>query len=235
MSLIKSITFNTIVASDKSNPLFILQKSIISSEGYAVQNFCGVNTIYTIDSRNNKFALSEDDISSNISFSIPTGNYTLSTFITALQTALNTNGTDTYTVTNNSLINKITISSTTKVFKIIDIANNCYYECGFGLSSAYALSQIASNTFDFSGLKLIYITSNSLGYGQSLCCQKNLNVICSINVDTPYLGVITYSPSPVFISSQISEINSIEFSMYDERFRQLTISNDWSLSLLFQI
>jgi hypothetical protein len=211
-AVIKSLTFNTITAYNKSNPLFTLPNPLISSDGYAVQSFSGINSFYTIDSRNSAIAFIEDDEpTATITFNIPTGNYTLNTFIAALQTGLNANGTDTYTVTNNTLTNKITITGTSKTFKIVYVPSNCYYESGFEVSSAFALAHTATSTYDLSGIKTIYISSNSLGYGQSLIVNKNLNIICSISVSTPYLGVISYNPSIVFISSQISEISSIEF------------------------
>lgn len=238
----KSMTFNTVTASDRSHPLFTLYNPIISADAYCVQNFMGVNNFYNIDDRNNAFSFSEYildqdlvDISSTILFSIPIGNYTLNTFMTALQTSLNSNGTQIYTVTNNSLTNKISITGATLNFKLLSVPNNCYYELGYSTFNTYSSSQTAACTYDFSGLKNIYIVSNSLGYGQSLACGKNLNIIASIPVISPYLGVISYIPPQNFVSSNISEINSIEFSLYDERFRNLTVSTDWSMTLMFVI
>ena len=237
-TLIKSLTFSTVVSDNnsKSSPAWYLDRPIQLSEGYAVKSFQGVNTIYNIDSRNNRFSFNESTSSGTVrTFTIPSGNYTISTFMAALKTGLDTEGTVVYTVTNNTLINKITITSASTTFKILPITYNCYYEAGFEISADFAISQTATNTFDLSGLKAINIVSNAFGAKDSIVVNKNLNVICSIPIETGYLGVINYSPPIVFIDSQITSISAFEFAIYDERFRPLTLSNDWSLSILFEL
>ena len=195
-----------------------------------------MNTVYNIDSRNNRFSFNESTSSGTVrTFSIPDGNYTISTFMAALKTGLDAQGTVVYTVTNDTLINKITITSASTTFKILPIANDSYYEGGFSVSTDFAISQTASSTFDLSGLKAINIVSTAFGNKDSIVVNKNLNVICSIPIEVGYLGVINYNPPICFIDSQINSISAFEFICYDSRFRPLTLRNDWSLCILFQL
>jgi hypothetical protein len=138
-------------------------------------------------------------------------------------------------VTNNSLTNIITITGASKQFKVLPILNNCYYEAGFDVSGSFNISQVATSTYDLSGLKEINIVCNSFGTGNSVVVNKNLNVICSIPISVGYLGVISYSPPICFIDSQIQSISAFEFILTDERYRLLTVQNDFSLTLLFEV
>lgn len=238
-TFIKSITFSSISSdnNNKSQPTYYLKdRPIEISEGYCVQSFQGVNTVLNIDSRNNRFAFLEDDSPGvTRSFTIPQGNYTITTFLAAIKSGLDINGTVIYTVTNNTLINKITISGASKQFRIIPTSSDCYYECGFIISPSFNITQIATNTYDLSGLKTIHILCNSFGSGNSIICNRNMNIICSIPVECPYLGVINFNPNIVFIDSQITSISAFEFIFLDERFRVLEMQNDHHLKLLFEV
>ena len=233
-AVITTMTFNTITTFDNSSPEFILEKPIYSAEGYAVQNFFSTNSFYTIDKRNNKLSFSEENTPEVIRIvTIPNGNYTVNTFMTQLKTLLDAEGTAVYTVTKSDLTNLITISAT-EDFKILSIPNDVYRESGFTVSTSFESTQIATNVYDFSGLKVINIGSSNFGYN-SIVVNKSLNIICSIPVQVPSLGVITYSPSPIFISTNIAEMNSVQFLLYDEHFRLITSNSPWQITLLFQI
>jgi hypothetical protein len=108
----KSLTFSTIVSNNQnsSNPTYFFP-SLFRVEAYSVSSFCGVNNIYTINSRNNNFSFQEST-STIYNAIVPSGNYTLSTFTIALGTAMSASGTGTYTVANNETTNVLTITST---------------------------------------------------------------------------------------------------------------------------
>jgi hypothetical protein len=235
--IIKQYTFQTISSnnSNTSNPFYFLSSSPGDNGGFSVGNFTGIQCVNLIDSRNNTLQFSETDTSSTTRVvKIPTGDYTLSTLLTAIGAGMTSAGTVTYTATVNSLTNLITISSS-KAFKIFTASNNIYYEIGYSTSSAFATSQTASKIYDLSGLKQIHIVSSSFGASNSILVNTNYTVICSIPISSPFLGVIRDEPSPQFIDSQINDLNSISFSLLDERKRTLTMSKDWSLQIYFRL
>ena len=99
-TFIKSLTFSTVVSDNnsKSSPAWYLDKAIQLSEGYSIKSFQGVNTIYNINSRNNRISFNESVTPGTVrTFTIPSGNYTISTFMVALKTGLDTEGTVIYT------------------------------------------------------------------------------------------------------------------------------------------
>lgn len=230
---ITQLTFNTINSNNRStsNPLYFIPNPIDNIKQYAFSSFSGVNTVNVIDSRNNIINFSETTSSSTIrNVVIPVGNYTLSTLGTALKTGLDAAGTGTFTISTNSLTNIITIASTVN-FKLLDCSNNIYYEIGFVASTAFAASQVASSIYDLSGLKNITLVSSSFGQRNSILVGSNYTVIGTIPVSTPFLGVISFIASPIFVDCQVNELNSASFMLLDERMRVLTVNNDWSLSL----
>ena len=233
----RALTFNTIFSNNnnRSTPNFYCEKPIENAQGYSVQSFYGINNFYNIDFRNNLFCFNESDSVGTVrSFILPDGNYTISTFMTALKTGLDLSGSVVYTVSNNTLTNIITITAS-KSFKILPIPNNCYYEGGFDVSTSFSISQTASSTFDLSGVKILNIVCASFNTGNSTFVNKPLNVIASIPIETPYLGVVNYQPNIAFIDTEIHNVSAFEFQIYDERLRKLNINNDYQLTLLFEM
>lgn len=236
--MFKRLTFSSYLSNnaDNNNPTFYLNTPISQIEGYSFQNFSGINTIYNIDSRNNTLNFIEDDSSSTIrSITIPTGNYTISSFLTSLSSLFTAAGTVVYTATNDTLVNKITITGASKTFKIVNSSNFCL-ESGFVSSASFAISQTAANTFDLSGIKILNLVCYSFGNTNSVLVNRNYNVIQSIPITTPYLGVIDFqSNSDIFITSQIQELNVCQFSLLDELARPVQINSPWSVSIVFNI
>lgn len=233
MSEIKQITFNSIVKNYNLNPV------INNAEAFAVSGFYGVNTVYNVDARNNRLYFIEFDTISTIrSITVPVGNYTITSLITQINTSMTAAGTNVYTLTNNTLINIITITAATKTFNLVAGPNDLYYELGFDSSvftTNVALTAVATNTFDMSGLKCLNIISSSFGTGVNVICGINKSVLASIPINVPYLGVISYIPPIQFITSQISSLSNLDLIFTDERLRIITLNSGYILTLLLRI
>lgn len=78
------------------------------------------NTLYNVDSTNNTFVFQETGESST-TVTLTAGNYSITSMITALQTALDaaSPNTRTYTITTNTITNKLTITGSAGTFKVI--------------------------------------------------------------------------------------------------------------------
>ena len=74
-------------------------------------------TEYLINDSNNKIHFSDDG--TEYVATITNGNYTISTLVTAIKNAMETVGTSTFTVTNDSVTNKITIVSSGSTFSLL--------------------------------------------------------------------------------------------------------------------
>lgn len=237
MALNKQFTFSTFLSNNKSSvqPTFFINPPIKSIDSFIISSFTGVNNCYTFDSRNNNILVQETGEVAFLAI-IPTGNYTITTLLSTLSTIL-TNGSpslSTYVATKSDLTNIITITSSNKTFTITDTVNNAYYEIGFlNINSTAALSQVTSNQFDLSGVKTIHVVSNGLGNDGSILVNSNYNVLCSIPIDVPYLGVIGFEKkSDLLINCKVNELSSITFTLYDERYRPINMTSDWSLQLI---
>lgn len=235
-SLTKVLNFNSATVSNKSNPQFILSNSIEDITGYCVTSFSGINSFYDIGLRNNQLQFIESPTQGVIrTITIPSGNYTVDTAITALQLGFNTQGTGSYTITKNPLLNRITISSNTS-FMLKSVMNDCYYEFGFeNFDNTFNTTHIGTNSYDFSGTKTLNVVSYSFGYGNNIVVNKSLNVIASIPLTSPYLGILNYTPYPLFVNTQIPDLTVVEFLFVDERYRQITMDKDYSISIAIQI
>jgi hypothetical protein len=232
-SINRSLTLNTCVSNNNnaSHPSFYLNPPINNVEAFNVSTFSGINTTYTIDSRNCNFSFVESSVPHN--GYLPFGNYTINTFITALGTAMTSaSGTSTFTITNNVLTNILSITSSTNVFYLTNTINNCYYEAGLTPNNIGSLIQIGTSSYDLSGLKQILLVSSDLG-SNAVAVNSNYNVLASIDISVPYLGVISYKGTNLFINSNCT-LNSLNFILLDERYRVLSNLKDWSITIILQ-
>jgi hypothetical protein len=234
--LTKVLNFNTVTATNKSNPQFILNDSIDNVNGYCVTLFQGVNSFYDISARNNQLQFIESPSQGTIrTVVLPVGNYTVDTALLALQAGLNSQASGTYTVTNNPLTNRITITSNTS-FMLKSITNDMYYEFGFeSFDNTFNTTHTGTNSYDFSGIKTLNIVSYSFGYGNNIVVNKSLNVIASIPINNAYLAPISYTGYPLFVSAQIPELSVVEFLLVDERFRPISTDKDYTIQIALQI
>lgn len=236
MSLNRKYTFSSFLSNNKSavNPSFYINPPINQIDNYSITSFSGVNNIYTFDTRNCNILLNETGQSLYTAV-IPTGNYTISSLLTTLSTILTASpSASVYTATKSDLTNIITITSNTNTFTIEDTINSSYYEMGYvKLSTSASLTQVASAQYDLSGLKTIHVVSNDLGNDGSYLVNSNYNILCSIPVEVPYLGIINYQDnSDLLINCKVNELSSISFVLMDDRFRLLSQVSDWSLQLI---
>lgn len=235
MSLNKLYTFSSFLSNNKSsvNPSFYINPPIVCIDSFLVSSFTGINNIYTFDSRNQNISILENG--RTFTAIIPTGNYTITTLLTTLGSILTTaSGTSTYTATNNSLTNVITITSNLNTFTLVNTVNDCYYELGFlKRSTTSTLTQVALNQYDLSGIKTINVISNDLGNDGAFSVNSNFNIICSIPIEVPYLGIISYqNKSNLLINCKVNELSSVSFILIDDRLRQLNNFSDFSLQLI---
>ncbi len=239
LNIVKSYTFSSFCSSNNSdsNPYFHFQQPEKNVVGYFVNQMTAVNSVYVIDSRNNQIAFIESPVEEEEPVTrvavVPPGNYILNTFLTALGLAMTTAGTDTYTVTNDSLVNRLTITSGIE-FIIVNVLNNCYYESGFVATTVFANTAVGTSSFDLSGLKTIQLVSFNFN-GSSVVVNQNYTVLASIPVQAPYQGIISYNPNCVFVTCQTETLANIQFYLLDERFRPITLDKSWSCQLLLQL
>jgi hypothetical protein len=232
---VRSLTFSTVNSnnSNPTNPTYFISPPITNINQFNVASFSGVNTIYNIDSRNNVIRFMCNAVVYTVA--IPAGNYTITTFLTAISTAMSSASSLTFTATYSVLTNIITITCSTLTLIFLSCNNNLYYETGFStLSTTFALSQVASSTYDISGLKQIHLISSDLSNYVHIIGQ-NYNVIASIPVSQAYSSVINFQPTQNFVSSNIQELGSCSFFLLDERMRPLTRMSDWSVTLLLML
>ena len=124
-----------------------------------------LNLQYPVNSTNNMIIFQENSVVSNLTATIAVGNYTYTEFVTAVKSALDNAGANTYTVTFN--LNTSTISITTVLpdtFKIISINNKL---TGMDVTSAFASSATGLYPINLSGnefvdLQLLGFSSENL-------------------------------------------------------------------------
>lgn len=153
---------------------------------------------YVFNSNNNNFVINEGG--GDLTVTITPGNYTLSQFETALKTALDAAGGDTYTVSVDTSTYKVTISSTGTFELVFTSGASAYKQLGFLQLGTYttAASHTSPYAINLNGPSMIYIkskelTNGTIGKANWILDQKN--ILYGIQVDKSPNEII-YSDIP---------------------------------------
>lgn len=193
-------------------PLYQLGKPLANVAALKILEAQIPFTYYIFNSSNNTFLLSESDGGGNVTVTIPVGNYTSTTILAALNTALNavSANSHTYTTTYSDLTQKLTVTSnagTTKTFTFtfgtgVDDPGytNPMLWLGFaGGANTSTTAQVlaAPYVIQLTGANYVYINSRSLGALVHLYLPGNgiLNVAQG-GADGPQIAKVPITSQP---------------------------------------
>lgn len=235
MSKINQFTLNTFYTSSKTSPNFYLPNPVFGVSHFRINEVMIANEFYTIDLRNNKISFKEDS-GTTTNITIPSANYTASSLCSALKTLFEANSENTriYTLTYSSATAKITISINTGTITFLTIANNSYYELGLLNSLNSASASITTDVIDLSGVKLINLVSSSFGKNVCNVVGSNYSVIASIPINNSFLSILYYNNNGELIDIDLDNLYQISFKLLDERFREITPTKDYQISLILR-
>jgi hypothetical protein len=232
-----SILYN---GSKKSSIRFNLKNKITipsNVDSYIQLNsFKYFNAFYNINTSNNNFYFSlagaGEIIDTVYLITIPIGNYTITSFISYLNTQLNP---DIVFVYNSSLF-KIIFTSATYTFILRSGVNDCLRLIGFSNSSTESAEIVSANLVNLAGTQVLYISLPNLQIqSNSSTSSRITNILESINVD-----VLGGSSKSFYNSSNIKYkivddyISSIDVAIYDENNDLVDFNNtDWFMSISF--
>lgn len=243
---VTSLSLKTVV-SDSTNqpdyaasPTWTLVQPLINLESFQVDSFVGVNSINTIDSRNDMLYWTEypnSTTANNFTAIIPTNYYDSNTILPALQTAFNSSNTGSnYQVSIvSTAASFIQVTNTQTSFMVTGYEeyHNINYEIGFMGNETAGNVQVAYQSMDLSGVKEINIVSSSLGTNHSNLAGSGYKIISNIPVSAPFGGTIIYAGDYQYTSCPIPFMSQFTCILLDERLRQLNQNIlDWSLTLL---
>jgi hypothetical protein len=146
------------------------------------------NTQYNINTKNNKLYLTFPDQGGPYA-EVPVGQYTINTFITALEDALDAvSAPNIFTVSIDPLTYKITITKTGGDFTILEKKNNpMYLVIGQGLEKTSTLGVlICDNIYNLSGLRHVYVESFTLGKQLLTGSISKYPIIADIPISVPF-------------------------------------------------
>lgn len=154
------------------------------------------NTVYPINEYNNVISITEDQITEG-TLTITPGVYTGSTYASTIETALNAlrdndvNINDTYTVSYDTVLKVLTISST-GTFSFVVTTNSAYESMGLDESTFTALQNSWTSVFpiNISGTQYVDVVSNlaSLSYSAA----STSHVLARVPIDVAFGGIVFY-------------------------------------------
>lgn len=194
-------------------------------------------TFYNVTSNYNVFTIISGVTTYNVT--IPVGQYTITTFNTALQTGLNALGVGVFTVSYDTTTYKITIVNATTAFSYVGTSSS-YFITGFGQSNITAsLSLTAPNIFNLGSTDFIDIRSNTLTKSDSKVIDTNFSnstLIQRIPTNEYSFGqtILFMSRHPHVFTSKINLTEDIDIGLYDQWGYQLDLNGrEWYILLKY--
>jgi hypothetical protein len=209
------------------NPVFYLPRNLANIVGVKIKAVSIPLSVYTFDPRNSSGILYEPATSSSFPITLTAGNYTGTSLATELQTRLDGSGTTaTYTVVYNLASNSLTISSTVS-FSFSAVNNNFYSETG--ISTGINGTTYTTGSINLLGIQQLNISCN---IGGQYVLGSNYRLLGQIPVEETQLTLATFSDnSSDYITSQIPNLSEITFKLFDSHFREVKITQDWSITV----
>jgi hypothetical protein len=194
------------------------------------------NTIYTIDSRNNKIYFYDSASAANLTATVATGSYTSANITTALTTALNAVSSTTYTITISSTTSKLTFTpaSGTVFFRwAVENNDSCYRELGFNKLTGTAAS---SQTSDYA-VNLNSTLSLLIDIAEARDCDVMLSgsnmidcvIYCPITSATGSYTNITSNQMTQLLT--FNGAKSLKITFRDNNGRIVNLNSDWEILL----
>ena len=212
-----SVSFND---SDLSQVKRVVLKSVIIP-----------NTSYNINTTNNTIFYDSS------SLTLPVGQYTLSTLITAIENAFS--AINVLTITQDALTQKLTFTFTSNI--VLQSTSTMKYVIGFNDTMTSNTVHVMPNLPDLTGLKKVFIKSSALSNMTSMSdsSKKHYNIFSEVDITVPF-GFVEHRvlsdlhSSDELTFSQPKNISTIDIKLYDQHLNNLDL-NGHHIELIFKI
>ena len=222
------------VSGTSSNFTIDLRSQIIQPNNYdtiVLVNAAIPKSFYTINTYNNTFILTEN--STNITITLPVGNYNSTSLATALGVVMTaaTTISATYSVVLNSSTGKFIFSTTSALATSLSfVGKNIGYIVGFDQA---VYSFVSKSLTSVNIINLQFTTTITIGCS---LCDNNAKILAQIIPNQSDYSVITYQETcPSYVSSPMinNSGSSVSFWLQDEYNNQIDLNGiDWNAVII---
>lgn len=197
-----------------------------------LNSFKFMNAFYNINSTNNKFYYSiSPNITTILSFTIPNGNYNITTFLDFMNTSL----AGAITLAYNSTLFKINFQSSNS-FILRKGINDCMGVIGFDSTTTASTNINSTNLINLLGVQVLYLCIDNLNLTSNSSKNSTVsNVLESVNVDV-LIGSSQsyYNTTNTKYKINNSNINYLDIKIYGSDGKLVDFNNtDWYLGISF--
>ena len=197
-----------------------------------LNSFKFMNAFYNINSKNNKFYYSiSPNITTILSFTIPNGNYNITTFLDFMNTTL----AGAITLAYNSTLFKINFQSSNS-FILRKGVNDCMGVIGFDSTTTASTNINSTNLINLLGVQVLYLCIDNLNLTSNSSKNSTIsNVLESVNVDV-LIGSSQsyYNTTNTKYKINNSNINYLDIKIYGSDGKLVDFNNtDWYLGISF--
>ena len=195
------------------------------------------NTQYNINSNNNTFFFANSQ-TSQVAYVIPVGQYTTTSLMAAVVSVVSAVISGSITLVQSSLTNKITLAINSGTFNMTPGSHfQINLVLGFKSGSFSSVSSLVADSLpNLSGLKSVYIASQTLSNHSAMICSEQLkqNVFCNVPITVPFGSTMSFEEdeqtSDFVVFHSRKNISMIEIKLLDEDNNVVDLNGlDWSL------
>src|SRR5208283_474176 len=202
------------------------------SHSFRVEEVIIPVTWYGINSTNNILNFSPNS-TGFVTITIPPGNYNVTTFISALQTAMNAaGGGQTYTATISTTTGLLTITANAGNF-IIDNTSAIQYIMGLsglGTTTSTASVFIAPNVINLTGTNAVNISSRELTKYSTKSLTSDTGSssdhLCTVPVTLGFGSTIFYKPYNKYFTYNGTKGAQVDLQIYDQWHKPLNLNGN---------
>lgn len=218
---------------DDGNFTLFSDQNVARYQAVRLHQVTMINSLYNVTSTNNSFIVevaadADGEGAVEYEVNLPEGNYSITTLLAALKTAIDTESGSTFTFTVNSLTGKLTMAIGADYFSLGLGGLNLML--GFSQSSVTAFVQTldAGRCYNLNRYANLYLLTNLLKDRSWLSAANDLRpILGSIPIGSvDFQQQLTYEPAGEnrFISLQSSDINSSQFYLVDDQSNPVSLN-----------
>ena len=195
------------------------------------------NSQYNVNSNTNTFFFANSQ-TSQVAYTIPIGQYTTTTLMAAVVSVVSAVISGSITLVQSALTNKITLAINSGTFNMTPGSHfQINLILGFKSGSFSSVSSLVADSLpNLSGLKSVYIASQTLSNHSAMICSEQLkqNVFCNVPITVPFGAIMSFeedeNSSDFVVFHSRKNVSTIDIKLLDENNNTVDLNGlDWSL------
>lgn len=203
--------------------------------GISLESLSFFNYEFGINNNNKSLTFQENGVAADLNLSLTPGNYSATEFASALKTALDAAGANTYTVSYSSITGKLNITTTIpNTFKIT--GGTLLVPLGMNAMSSFLSAQSSDHPIQISGSTYADV-SLSFNNGNLKTGRNYGSLFGRVPINVGFGSLVSYvnNSSDDYVRVSNEDLTNIHIQLFDDRGRILDLPSNCVVSVVLKV